>query len=230
MRENPHFREVTDNWSGPHPLQFRLFGLTTPEGFDPFLTNQYKERIERWVPFRTNRMFCTDVLNDEMLQALGIRYVFVRDKDEHDPILAKSRRFRLIGRRDIFGHVYEYLYAKPPYHWEHGEGSVEVLTWTPERRRFLVDSEQGGNFVLVEQFYPGWRARVDGHSVEVERWDGAFQSIRVPAGRRSVTFEFRPMSLFFGVGISLLALGTLLLVIRREGTLQTLRKSEKTSE
>ena len=235
MRANPHFREVTDHSSGPHPLQYRLFGLTTPEGFDPFLTTQYKKRIEQWVSFRTNRMFDTDVLNEDMLQTLGVRYVFVRRGTEHDPLLAESPSFRLVGRKDIFGHVYEYVHAKPVHRWENGAGRATVLSWTAERRRVLVDSAQGGRFVLVEQYFPGWRASVDGRRVEIERWSGAFQAIQLPGGQHTVAFEYRPMSLFVGAQISLLSFGALVLVIRadrrsRRSALQTARIEKRSGE
>jgi hypothetical protein len=81
-------------------------------------------------------MFYTDVLNDDMLQTLGIRYVFVRNEDEHDPILAKSPKFLLLGRKDVFGHVYEYLRAKAPYRWEHEDSGVDVAAWIPGTPEF----------------------------------------------------------------------------------------------
>src|ERR1039457_4927225 len=117
MRENRQYRVVTDDGLGPHPTDYRMWGLATPEGFDPFLSVQYKQTIQHWVPFRTNRLFDTDVRNENMLQTLGVRYVLVREGTEHDSVLAASPDFRLIGRKDIFCHVYQYLHAKPPFHW-----------------------------------------------------------------------------------------------------------------
>jgi hypothetical protein len=214
MRENRQYRVVTDDGLGPHPTDYRMWGLATPEGFDPFLSVQYKQTIQHWVPFRTNRLFDTDVRNENMLQTLGVRYVLVREGTEHDSVLAASPDFRLIGRKDIFCHVYEYLHAKPPFHWEdERSGSVRPAAWIPERREFQVQSEGGGRFVLVEQFFPGWRAMVDGHSVEIERWGGAFQAIRLTPGAHRVSFEFRPVSLPVGAAINVLALAALLVLI-----------------
>jgi len=143
------------NWPDPIRFQYRLWGLATPEGVDPLLSMQYKQRIGQWVPFQTNRLFYTDVQNEDMLQTLGVRYVLVRDGAAHDAVLAASPNFRLIGRRNVFCHVYEYLHAKPPYHWEdERNGSVKPTAWIPERREFLVRSERGGRFVLIEQFFP----------------------------------------------------------------------------
>jgi hypothetical protein len=214
MRENRQYRVVTDDAAGPHPVQYRYWGLATPEGVDPLVSVQYKQTIQHWVPFQTNRLFYTDVLNEDMLQTLGVRYVLVRDGAEHDPVLAASPNFRLIGRKDIFCHVYEYLHARPPYHWEdERSGLVKPTAWVPERREFLVRSDRGGRFVLIEQFFPGWRAIVDGHPVEIERWGGAFQAIRLTAGEHRVRFEFRPVSVQIGAAINVLAVVALLVLV-----------------
>ena len=196
MRESRHYRVVTDDLAGPHPTQYRIWGLATPEGSDPFISSQYKQTIQHWVPFQTNRLFYTDVQNEDMLQTLGVRYVLVRDGAEHDPALAASPNFKLIGRRNIFCHVYEYLHARPPYHWEdeRSGSSAKLIAWIPERREFVVRSERGGRFVLIEQSFPGWRAIVDGYPAEIERWGGAFQAIRLTAGEHRVRFEFHSLN------------------------------------
>ena len=67
-----------------------------------------------------------------------------------------------------------------------------------------MHSDRGGNFVLKEQFFTGWQATVDGQAVPIERWDGTFQSVRVPSGDHLVSFNFRPRSVVIGAIISLL--------------------------
>ncbi|MCX6633110.1 MAG: YfhO family protein [Candidatus Solibacter sp.] len=217
MWENRHYRVVTDDGLGPNPVDYRMWGLATPEGFDPFLSVQYKQTIEHWVPFRTNRLFYMDVRGESMLQTFGVRYVLVRDGAEHDLFLAASPNFRRIGPKDVFCHVYEYLHAKPPFHWEdESGGSVSPTAWLPERREFLVQSDRGGRFVLVEQFFPRWRATVDGQRVEIERWGRAFQAIRLTPGAHRVRFEFSPLSFQVGAAISLLAVAGLLVLARSD--------------
>jgi hypothetical protein len=214
MRQNRQYRVFTDDGIGPDPVQYRMWGLATPEGFDPFLSGQYKQLIQHWVPFHTNRLFYIDERNDNMLQTLGVRYVVVRNETGHDRYLAASPDFRRIGRKDVYCHVYDYLRAKPPFHWEdERSGPVEPVAWLPERREFLVLSDNGGRFVLVEQFFPGWRAKVDGHPVPIERWGGAFQAIRVTPGTHHVKFEFRPVSSRVGAVVSFFAVAGLLVLV-----------------
>jgi uncharacterized membrane protein YfhO len=74
--------------------------------------------------------------------------------------------------------------------------------WSPERRSFLVNATTPGAFVLTEQFFPGWKSRIDGKSAPVSKADGTFQSVDVPAGQHTVEFEYAPASLYIGAAIS----------------------------
>ncbi len=222
MSENRQYRVVTNESSITDPASYRLWGLTTTEGFDPFISMQYTQAIRHWVPFESIRSFHTDLQNEDMLQALGVRYVLVRSGAEHGPAVTANPNFRLIGREEIFCRVYEYLHAKPAYRWEdeHGEdergGWAKPIAWTPERREFLLRSGRGGRFALIEQFFPGWRATVDGHPVEIERWGGAFQAVRLTPGEHRVSFEFRPASLPIGAAVDILAIAALLVLVRAD--------------
>jgi len=217
MRANRQYRTVFDDTSGTAETIFRLWGLASPQGFDPFLSEQYIQAMRHWVPFRTNRTFSTDVFNEDMLRTLGVRYVLVRSGFEDAPVLAASPNFRLVGRKEVFCRVYEYLHARAPYGWEDDSGGAATpIAWMPERREFAVRSERGGRFVLIEQFFPGWRATVDGQLAGIERWGGAFQAIRLGPGEHRVGFEFRPASLQIGAAVSLMAFGALLLVVRAD--------------
>jgi hypothetical protein len=207
---NRSWRVACDEAASPYSTDLRFYDLATPQGFDPFLPAEYRARIERWTPFRTNRLFFTDVRNEEMLRGLGVRYVITHEGAGSQPFLAASPNFRRVGGLDSFYLVYEYLRAVPPYRWEDGRtGMVEVAAWKPERRDFVVESDRPGRFVLLEQFFPGWRATVDGRPAAIARWDGTFQSIELPAGAHRVRFLFRPVSVETGAGISLAALAGL---------------------
>jgi hypothetical protein len=154
-----------------------------------------------------------DVHNAEMLQALAVRYVITHEGASSQPWLAGNPDFSLVGSMDSFYIVYEYRLAKPPGRWEDERlGSAQTAFWSPERRDFLVQSERGGRFALIEQYFPGWHATVDGRPVPTERWNGTFQAIAVPPGEHRLRFEYRPASLRTGAIVSLAALAALLAV------------------
>jgi len=91
----------------------------------------------------------------------------------------------------------------PEVRWKHeSPGGAEV--------RLEVDFPAAGWLVLLDNFYPGWTAEVDGERVGVLRADYTFRAVPVPAGRHEVVFRFRPGSLTLGLALS--ALGVILLV------------------
>jgi hypothetical protein len=210
---NRDYRIACDEEASPYATDLRRWGLATPQGFDPFLPAQYHALIERWVKFQTNRVFLPDVRNDEMLRALGIRYVITHEGTANDPYLSASPKFRLVGRDDSFYRVYEYQNANAPFGWEDGSGDVRPTEWQPERRVFVARSDRGGRFDLAEQFYPGWHATVDGRPAAIERWNGAFQAIHAGAGQHTIVFAYREHYLLLGAAISLLAWGGLAAVM-----------------
>jgi hypothetical protein len=198
MLANRQFRVATAQDAGPGPTEYRYWGLATPAGWDPLVPVQYRDAIERWTPFRSNREFWVDLRNDDMLQTLGVRFVLARRGTE------VPDTFRLVGRADVFCPVYEYLRAKPPFRCE-GGCDLRPVGWTAERRDFESRSTVPTRLALVEQFYPGWRATVDGQPVPIARWGGAFQAVALTAGEHRVVFEYHPASVRIGAAISALS-------------------------
>ena len=211
---NRDYRIASDEQGAPSSTDYRMWGLAAAQGFDPFLPTRYHQLIERWVRFKSNREFPIDLQNPQMLQWLGIGYVITHEGVGRSALLAADPNFRLLGPDDSYYRVYEYLHARPPYGWEDGSGSTQAIDWMSERRSFQVRSNHGGRFTLAEQFYPGWKATIDGNPVAIERWHGAFQSIPVPSGEHTVVFAYRSTWLPLGAAISLLSVLGLALLSR----------------
>jgi len=113
-----------------------------------------------------------------------------------------------VKSKDSYYKTFEYLDARPPFGWESASADdrIELRGWQSDARQFTVHSAQGGRLTLSEQFYPGWSAIIDGQSFMPERWQGAFQSVSVPAGEHTVEFRFRSRYLALGGWISVLSL------------------------
>jgi hypothetical protein len=85
-----------------------------------------------------------------------------------------------------------------------------------------AELNESGLLVLIEAFDNGWRATVDGRPTEVLRANVLFRAVRLPAGRHVVRFTYRPVSVIWGVVISLsglTALALLALVMHRQSGL-----------
>jgi len=90
-------------------------------------------------------------------------------------------------------------------------GTAEVTRQEPNRLEVKTESVSPGILVLSENHYPGWRASVDGKSVEVIRVNYNLRGVAVPAGNHVVEFVYRPKSVLLGLIITLVT-GALLLL------------------
>jgi hypothetical protein len=90
-------------------------------------------------------------------------------------------------------------------------GNAEVMRNEPNRVEVKTESAAPAILVLSANHYPGWRASVDGRSVDVIRVNYNLRGVAVPAGDHLVAFVYRPKSVLVGLVISLLALAALVL-------------------
>lgn len=86
----------------------------------------------------------------------------------------------------------------------------QPLTATSNSVRIRAALPADGYLVLLDTYYPGWQATVDGHPVEVLAANLAFRAVSVPAGEHLVEFHYRPAS--FRIG-SVVTGGTILLLL-----------------
>jgi hypothetical protein len=106
------------------------------------------------------------------------------------------------------------LPSEAPY-----EGDGAGASWGPaevkacrlsayESDSLAVDFElQGrGLLVVLDQFHPGWEARVDGQPRPIRRVCGLFRGVEVRSGERRLEMVYRPASFRTGSALSLAAL------------------------
>ena len=72
----------------------------------------------------------------------------------------------------------------------------------PHRVVIELPPDPAGLFVLHDTYYPGWKARVDGHERRIYRVNGAFRGVALAPEDRTVVFSFEPLSFRFGALVS----------------------------
>jgi hypothetical protein len=203
---------VAVDTTGPFPQLMRHVSLTTPQGFDPFLTSQYKRLVEDLGgEFYTNWEFVLHPANREALRILGVRYIISAEQGSLFDELVSDPAFRLLQPSLLFYKVFEYRDAAPLYGWSGGAaGDIEAVRWEPERRvlRFPAAGEPRTLYVS-EQWSPEWTATVDGRPATVEKWRGALQAVIVPAAGSRLELVHRPRKLWIGAAVSGVSLGLL---------------------
>jgi hypothetical protein len=202
---HPQYRILLD-FAAPMPAELRHHGLSSPQGSDPFVAERYLDLVkDLGTTSHSNREFSFDSDNQLALETLAVRYVITTGNGPLYSHLEANPAFKLIGRDAYYFHVYEYeKYAEPFL------GPAKLLSRTPETRRFQTRSLETAQFVLKEQFFPGWTANLDGRAIPIQLWRGAFQSAEIPPGEHLLEFQYHPRSLKIGAWIS--AISILLLI------------------
>lgn len=78
-----------------------------------------------------------------------------------------------------------------------------------------VHADGPGWLLLLDSWYPGWRAEVNGVATAVRRGDYAFRAVAVPKGESLVRFHFVPFSFWIGLALAALSAAGLGLAWRK---------------
>jgi hypothetical protein len=85
-------------------------------------------------------------------------------------------------------------------------GSARITTYDPEHVVVEATARRPAELVLTDLSFPGWKAELDGKSVDLHRVDYLLRGTSLPAGRHRVEFSYQPLSFRAGWIVSLLAL------------------------
>lgn len=82
---------------------------------------------------------------------------------------------------------------------------VTITTYEPERVVLAVESTAPGYLVMADQYFPGWRATVNGRRAEIAPANFCFRAVAVPAGTFTVEMVYRPWTAPVGLALTLAA-------------------------
>jgi len=68
-----------------------------------------------------------------------------------------------------------------------------------------TNSNSNNMLVLSDNFYPGWKAYVNGKETRIYRANYTFRAIELPAGKHTVRFSYEPDSFKIGLAISIVS-------------------------
>ena len=88
--------------------------------------------------------------------------------------------------------------------------SARVAVVSPTHVEVEAELPRPGILVLSESWFPGWVASVDGAPAEILHADYVLRGVALPAGPHRVRFEYRPVSVRIGAGLTLLGVCSVL--------------------
>ncbi|MFH1861196.1 MAG: YfhO family protein, partial [bacterium] len=82
------------------------------------------------------------------------------------------------------------------------EAKIRWRKYSPQMVSMEVQAPGSGVLVLVDSYFPGWRALVDGKETPIYPANSCYRGVVLPAGRHEVTFLYQPSSFHTGLWIS----------------------------
>lgn len=212
------FRTYSPSYSLPQQTAAQ-YGLEMADGVDPLQLSAYAgfmseasgipsagysvtlPPFENGDPSDANKDYKPDPV---LLGLLNVRFVLA-EYDLNVPGLILRQQ---MGETRI----YENEMARPRA-WVEPSGSpmavnayrpVQIDSWSPDRIQLTASGP--GMLVLSEISYPGWKVWVDGREMQPAAPYGLLRGVELESGNHTILFVYQPMSVFAGLGASLLAI------------------------
>ena len=91
--------------------------------------------------------------------------------------------------------------------------SAQIVSEEPDEVTVEASMSQPGFVLLLDTYFPGWKATVNGQSTPILRADYNFRAVPVPAGKSVVRFVYLPESWRIGIGLFLIGAALTVLAI-----------------
>jgi hypothetical protein len=95
--------------------------------------------------------------------------------------------------------------------------TVKIISYQPDEVEITAQMPRPGFLLLLDTYFPGWTATVDGRPSKIYRADYNFRAVTLPAGTSSVKFSYRPLSFCLGLWISIITFLALTLTLFWKG-------------
>lgn len=91
---------------------------------------------------------------------------------------------------------------------------VWMLHHEPNAVRIQAQMQCRGMVILTDTWFPGWTATLDGKHAKIEKAYGFVRGVVVDPGDHTIEMHYRPLSVYLGAALSLLAAGIVILSVR----------------
>lgn len=82
------------------------------------------------------------------------------------------------------------------------EGVINLISYKENQVKLRVRNEVSQLLFLSDNYYPGWKATIDGKETRIYRADYTFRAVAIPVGNHEIEFSYQPKSSLWGAAIS----------------------------
>ena len=95
-------------------------------------------------------------------------------------------------------------------------GSVSITKDLPDEVTITANFDGKGFVVLADQFYPGWKAYIDGSPSKIYKTNSVLRGVVVPGGNHMVEFKYVPLHIYATMAFSAGLLAFMLFALVRK--------------
>lgn len=148
------------------------------------------------------------IKNMPAYESVGVKYVITQKSPTTQSALEAQQL------KPVFEDETYQIYALPqprPY-FEVSKGDCSIST---DATKAALETQCGEDSTLVrrELFMPGWTAKVNGKTTQINHYGSLFQQINVPAGKSTISFSFTPQHMIVAITAMIVGITTLLGVV-----------------
>ncbi|MDD5258782.1 MAG: YfhO family protein [bacterium] len=184
------------------PDYFRVYNYQSPDqGLAPNMNLLWKiDEVSGYSPMelKTARRQMKDI------EQLDIRLALPLLGEKNVKYIIASQKITTAGLKVVFQDAQTYMYEN--LYFKQRAGYLQQKQYQPiiafyhnGEIKIYTDLPRADQLVLKEMSYPGWQASIDGVPVLLEREEGMFNRIAVPAGKHEIWLHYRPRSLRLGM-------------------------------
>lgn len=92
-------------------------------------------------------------------------------------------------------------------------GSANIILYEPNDVLIETSSKNDSILILNDNFYPGWKVKINGEEREILRGNYTFRAIKIPKGDNAVEFYFESEKFKLGVILAIISIFLILIII-----------------
>jgi hypothetical protein len=205
------------------PNMWMAYGLNSTAGYQPVYprayadwmkTNQIIGDYSRYVEWERSKDF---------FDQMGVKYFLILKRDEQGRVTDQGNLPYWLDQQtwqevESEGPVVilENSNYSPPYFLKNGNGKVELISKENDYWSFKVKADEEDILIVKENYFPGWKAVVNGQPVDINIESGTFKAVAVPAGQSQVELYYQNTLLSVGMYMSLASILWFLFVIIKQ--------------
>lgn len=135
-----------------------------------------------------------DVIDNKtyLLRELNVKYV-ISSEQLNSSVLNKIDEEDGVFLYVLKGYFPRFMFSLSKNSNNAYKADISVKEYSSGFAEIEVISDKDGYILFSEKYYPGWKASIDGSSVEIERYSDILQAIKLSSGRHKVIFKYDPL-------------------------------------